>query len=42
METELWEYLKTAQKPIVLYGMGNGGDEIIAQLKTKNKEISSK
>ena len=29
METELWKYLKTAQKPIVLYGMGNGADKII-------------
>ncbi len=29
MEIELWKYLKTAQKPIVLYGMGNGADKII-------------
>ncbi len=29
MERELWSYLKTAQKPIVLYGMGNGADKII-------------
>lgn len=33
MEQELWQYLKTAQKPIVLYGMGNGADKIIAVLK---------
>ena len=32
MEKELWQYLKTAQKPIVLYGMGNGADKIIAVL----------
>ncbi len=25
----LWEYLKTATKPILLYGMGNGADMII-------------
>ncbi len=35
METELWEYLKTAQKPIVLYGMGNGADKIINVLNEK-------
>ena len=25
----LWDYLKTVTKPIVLYGMGNGADEIL-------------
>ena len=34
-EKELWEYLKNADKPIVLYGMGNGADKIIAVLKEK-------
>ena len=34
METELWEYLKTAKKPIVLYGMGNGADMIIKVLES--------
>ena len=29
MEKELWQYLKNAKKPIVLYGMGNGADKII-------------
>ena len=29
MEKELWKYLQTAEKPIVLYGMGNGADKII-------------
>lgn len=29
----LWEYLKTADKPIVLYGMGNGADKIISVLE---------
>ena len=29
MEKELWKYLQTAKKPIVLYGMGNGADKII-------------
>lgn len=32
-EKELWKYLKTANKPIVLYGMGNGADKIINILK---------
>lgn len=32
MEKELWQYLKTVQKPIVLYGMGNGADKIIKVL----------
>ena len=30
----LWEYLKTADKPIVLYGMGNGADKIISVLES--------
>lgn len=33
MERDLWQYLKTAQKPIVLYGMGNGADKIIKVLQ---------
>ncbi len=36
METELWQYLKTANKPIVLYGMGNGADKIIKVLEEKD------
>ena len=32
MERELWQYLKTVEKPIVLYGMGNGADKIIKVL----------
>ena len=40
MQTDIWEYLSTQTKPILLYGMGNGADQIITQLKTKNKEIS--
>ncbi len=33
MERELWKYLKTVKKPIVLYGMGNGADKIISALE---------
>ncbi len=36
MEKELWKYLKSAQKPIVLYGMGNGADKIINVLEKYN------
>lgn len=39
METELWQYLKNAQKPIVLYGMGNGADKIINVLEEKGIEF---
>lgn len=31
-DTPLWEHLKNAQKPILLYGMGNGADMIIEVL----------
>ena len=34
MVTELWKYLKTVKKPIVLYGMGNGADKIINVLNS--------
>lgn len=34
MERELWSYLKQTNKPIVLYGMGNGADKIIAVLES--------
>ena len=33
MEQELWQYLKTAKKPIVLYGMGNGAEKILDTLE---------
>ena len=32
-EVPLWDYLKKAEKPIVLYGMGNGADMIIGVLE---------
>lgn len=33
-EVPLWDYLKKAEKPIVLYGMGNGADMIIEVLES--------
>lgn len=35
LERDLWEYLKKTEKPIVLYGMGNGADKIVSVLKAK-------
>lgn len=32
MKKDLWQFLKSAEKPIVLYGMGNGADKIIKVL----------
>ena len=37
-QESLWDYLRRTTKPIVLYGMGNGADKIIAQLKLAGKE----
>lgn len=39
MEIELWKYLKETNKPIVLYGMGNGADKIINVLEQNNTEF---
>ena len=32
VSADLWSYLKAARRPVVLYGMGNGADKIIAVL----------
>ncbi len=37
---DLWTYLTTVQKPIVLYGMGNGADKIISVLDKYDIKIS--
>ena len=37
---DLWRYLEKAQKPIVLYGMGNGADKIIKVLDERGIKIS--
>jgi len=37
---DLWQYLKTVNKPIVLYGMGNGADHIMHYLDSYEIEIS--
>ena len=38
--TDLWEYLKTAKKPIVLYGIGNGADKTVDRLNADGVRIS--
>ncbi len=40
MKKDLWQYLETAEKPIVLYGMGNGADKIINILNSRGIKIS--
>lgn len=37
---DLWTYLKTVNKPILLYGMGNGADKIIRRLDALGIGIS--
>ena len=34
--TDLWDRLRLADKPIVLYGMGNGADKILDELESRN------
>ena len=36
----MWEYLKKAKKPIVLYGMGNNADRILDKLYEYGIEVS--
>ncbi|MBR3057185.1 MAG: FkbM family methyltransferase [Clostridiales bacterium] len=40
MNRELWTYLTTVQKPVVLYGTGNGADKILDQLIARNIPVS--
>ena len=38
--TDLWQYLKKTDKPILMYGMGNGADKILAVCEKYGIEIS--
>ena len=38
--TDLWNYLKTVNKPIVLYGTGNGADKIVDRLEKDGISLS--
>ena len=40
IKTDLWHYLADANRPIVMYGMGNGADKIIAVCEKYGVEIS--
>ena len=37
---DLWSYLKTVTKPIVLYGIGNGADKVVKRLNHNKVKIS--
>lgn len=39
-EMDLWQTLAATQKPIVMYGMGNGADKILAVCQNKGIEIA--
>ena len=39
-KTELWTRLKSADKPIYIYGTGNGADKLIAELDRRGIKIS--
>ncbi len=39
-KTDLWRYLATQDKPVVMYGMGNGADKIIAVFEKYGIEVA--
>ena len=39
-EYDLWQYLASSNKPVIMYGMGNGADKIIAVLDKYNVEVA--
>ena len=40
IKEDLFTYLKHTEKPIVMYGMGNGADKILAALTERGIEIA--
>ncbi|MBO5715274.1 MAG: FkbM family methyltransferase [Clostridia bacterium] len=40
IKTDLWHYLASSERPIVMYGMGNGADKILAVCEQYGIEIS--
>lgn len=40
IKTDLWHYLAESARPVVMYGMGNGADKIIAVCEKYGVEIS--
>ena len=39
-KTDLWEYLKNTNKTVVMYGMGNGADKILAVCEDRGIEVA--
>ena len=39
-EDDLWTRLRKDERPILVYGMGNGADKLLARLQTINREVS--
>ncbi len=39
VKKDLWQYLAESEKPIVMYGMGNGADKILAVCEAKGIEV---
>lgn len=40
LERDLWRYLQSSDKPILMYGMGNGADKILRVLCERGIEVS--
>lgn len=40
LEKDLWQHLRETTKPILLYGMGNGADKILAVCQNKNIPVA--
>lgn len=40
IKCDLWTYLKNTDKPIVMYGMGNGADKILCRFEEYGIEVS--
>ena len=39
-EIDVWQQLAQSEKPVVIYGMGNGAEKIISVLKDYNIEVA--
>ena len=40
VKKDLWQYLRESEKPVVMYGMGNGADKILEVCEKKGIEVS--
>ena len=39
-KNDMWEELRQSKKPIVMYGMGDGADKILAVLESRGISVS--